>query len=138
MTILKTWLYLISTVENAAKLLKQLDDGGLTSPPLDPLFGPEPRRCPLDFLYGPTVSQRAYSNDDLRPALDAWDCGLITTHDLRRLCNEILNGRYTVEKAFNPASFQHGPKRFNRVILQNPWEKPNTYPSSRKRPYSSS
>lgn len=93
MNIVAAWLFMVGTPQNARKLRQRLD--GLKPPPLDQMFGPEPRQCPLTVLYGAEVSRRCYLNAKLRPALDAWDSGYVTTDDLRRWCLEIERGRYT-------------------------------------------
>lgn len=88
-----TWLYLIGSAENARKLRARID--GLKPPPLDPMFGVEPKQCPLTVIYGAEMSRRVYADPSLRPALDAWDIGAVTAADLRRWCLEIERGRYT-------------------------------------------
>lgn len=86
------WLFLIGTPERARKLRSRVDT--LKPPPLDPLFGPEPRQCPLTVLFGAEVSRKAYLNASLRPALDAWDSGYVEASDLRRWCLNIERGEY--------------------------------------------
>src|SRR5258708_4975331 len=93
MNIIKTWLYLVGTPARARKLRMRID--GLQSPPLDPMFGPEPLQCPLTVLYGAETSRRAYADPLIRPALDAWDTGAVSPADLRRWCIEIERGNYT-------------------------------------------
>lgn len=90
--VVKTWLVLIGTVQNATRLRARLTS--LKSPPLDALFGPEPLQCPLTVLYGAEVSRQAYANPTYRPALDAWDNGAVTPDDLRRWCLVIERGEY--------------------------------------------
>ncbi len=92
MNIVATWLFLVGTPERARKLRLRLD--GLKSPPLDALFGLEPKQCPLTVLFGAETSRRAYANAELRPALDAWDSEYVTVDDLRRWCLEIERGHY--------------------------------------------
>jgi hypothetical protein len=95
-----TWLYLIGTKRNAEILRARLT--GLKSPPLDPMFGPEPLQCPLTVLYGAEVSRQAYANPDLRSALDAWDNGSVSPDDLRRWCLTIEKGEYVTDLSFSP------------------------------------
>ena len=90
--VIQTWLYLVGTASRARKLRMRLD--GLQSPPLDPMFGPEPLQCPLTVLYGAETSRAAYADPSLRPALDAWDTGAVSPADLRRWCIEIERGNY--------------------------------------------
>lgn len=92
MNIYATWLYLIGNSTNAKRLRLRLE--GLKPPPLDALFGPEPKQCPLTVIYGAEVSRKAYADPMLRPALDSWDSGYLEITDLRRLCLEIETGRY--------------------------------------------
>lgn len=92
MNIYGTWLYLIGNATNAKRLRLRLE--GLKPPPLDALFGPEPKQCPLTVIYGAEVSRKAYADPLLRPALDSWDSGYLEITDLRRLCLEIETGRY--------------------------------------------
>lgn len=106
MNIIAAWLYLVGTPENARKLRSRLD--GLKSPPLDALFGPEPKQCPLTVMYGAETSRRAYANKNLRPALDAWDTGYVSVADLRRWCLEIERGCY------KGAVYSPIPRRFAR------------------------
>ena len=101
MNIVAAWLYMVGTPERARKLRARLD--GLKPPPLDPLFGPEPRQCPLTVIYGAETSRIASLTAGLRPALDAWDSGYVTTADLRRWCLEIERGRYS-GLVFKPAA----------------------------------
>jgi len=100
--IIQVWLYLIGTPANARKLRARLD--GLKSPPLDELFGPEPKQCPLTVMYNAEVSRRAYLDARLRPALDAWDTEYIDINDMRRYCLEIERGKYR-GPAFNASSY---------------------------------
>ena len=92
MNIVAAWLFMIATPANARKLRSRLDS--LKPPPLDPLFGPEPKQCPLTVIYGAEASRRAYLDRRLRPALDAWDTEYVTIADLRRWCLEIERGNY--------------------------------------------
>lgn len=87
------WMYLIGTAENARKLRARID--GLKPPPLDAMFGIEPRQCPLTVLYGAETSRKAYADARLRPALDLWDTDYVEAADLRRWCLEIERGHYT-------------------------------------------
>ena len=93
MNVIETWLYLIGTVERARKLRARVD--GLSSPPLDDNFGPEPPQCPTTVLFGSSRSRQLYADPRTRPALDAWDNGTVSKGDLRRWCLEIEKGRYT-------------------------------------------
>lgn len=92
MNLYSTWLFLIGSAVNAKRLRLRLE--GLKPPPLDQLFGPEPKQCPLTVIYGAEVSRKAYADPLLRPALDSWDSGYLDITDLRRLCLEIETGRY--------------------------------------------
>lgn len=92
MNVIETWLYLIGTPERAKKLRLRVD--GLESPPLDEKFGPEPAQCPTTVLFGAVTSRSLYVNPLYRPALDAWDTGMVSKADLRRYCLEIERGRY--------------------------------------------
>lgn len=107
MNIVAAWLYMIGTPERARKLRLRLD--GLKPPPLDPMFGPEPKQCPLTVIYGAEVSRKAYADPRLRSALDAWDTEYVTPADLRRWCVEIERGRYN-GPVFKPA-FASAPSR---------------------------
>lgn len=100
MNVVAIWLYLISTPANATRLRARLTS--LKSPPLDTLFGPEPLQCPLTVIYGAEVSRQVYANAALRPALDAWDNGSVTSDDLRRWCLTIEKGEYASDSTFDP------------------------------------
>jgi hypothetical protein len=78
-------------------------------------------------LYGAEVSRQAYANPALRPALDAWDTGMVTPDDLRRWClviegtdgpveyvhrfNPMLNASAVSQKAYAYASLQREAER---------------------------
>ena len=99
---------LIGTKERAVKLRARIES--LKPPPLDPLFGPEPRQCPLTVLYGGEVSRRAYLDPALQPALDAWDTQYIGDVELKRLCTYIELGQYN-GPVFDPVAFLARPRR---------------------------
>lgn len=84
------WIRLIGTKENARRLRVRLDS--LKPPALDPLFGPEPKQCPLTVLYGAEVSRQVYALPAWRSVLDAWDNETVTASDLRRYCLAIERG----------------------------------------------
>lgn len=106
------WLYLIGTPERAKKLRKRLDF--LRPMPLvDQHMGQmvcnqcerrypkgtkvcphEPKQCPTAAMYNNRVSQKLYANPELRPAMDAWDSGLVTPADILRYCLYIERGQY--------------------------------------------
>lgn len=111
------WLFMIGTPERARKLRARLD--GLKSPPLDPMFGPEPKQCPLTVLYGAQGSRDAYADPKLRPALDAWDTGYVSVADLHRWCLEIERGNYNLYNGLKPAS-KHAPSRASRASAAGP------------------
>lgn len=137
MNVIATWLYLIGTAANAKKLRKRLEYG-LTPPPLDPLFGKEPPQCPLTVLYGAELSRRAYTNDSIRPALDAWDNGEVDSNDLIRYCVEIEKNRYN-GPVFTTDSLIYGALPIRRVYLADPWAIVQTRtqtPSRRRAPAS--
>lgn len=92
MNIISTWLYLIGTPDRARKLRLRVD--GLVSPPLDESFGEEPPQCPTTVLFGAAVSRALYANPYTRPALDAWDTGMVTKSDIRRYCLAVERGQY--------------------------------------------
>lgn len=92
MNIISTWLFLIGNPERARKLRLRVD--GLISPPLDEAFGPEPVQCPTTVLFGASTSRSLYTNPRYRPALDAWDTGMVSKSDIRRYCLAIEKGQY--------------------------------------------
>lgn len=95
------WLYLIGTPARAKKLLRLLPR--IAEPQLD-IHGEslqsltysvmEPAICPTRIMFGEHESHRLYANPELRPALDAWDTGLITKRDIFTLCNHVASGKY--------------------------------------------
>lgn len=86
------WMELINTVDRAKKLRQRLDR--LESPPLDETFGPEPLQCPTTVLFGAEVSRLLYADPNYRPALDAWDTGMVEKSDLWKWCLAVENGQY--------------------------------------------
>jgi|ERR1043166_1863856 hypothetical protein len=92
MNVVQTWLYLIGNPERAKKLRSRVD--GLKPPVLDPEFGPEPKQCPTTILFDAKTSRKLYADPLTRPALDAWDCGLVDKDDLWAWCNYVERGLY--------------------------------------------
>ena len=85
------WLVLIGTAANARKLRMLIEklpaavvdgDGRIV----------EPAMCPTIPRFGMRESARLYADPTFRPALDAWDTGLITKQDIVRLCH-VIEGR---------------------------------------------
>lgn len=64
------WLELIDSPDRALRLLAAYN-------------GPTAwRGCPSAALYSQEESYRLYANPRFRPALDAWDTGLVTRRDI--------------------------------------------------------
>jgi hypothetical protein len=78
--VVQAWLELIGTPQRANVLL-----GAANSP------WPE---CPSQVLLGERVSQTAYANPRYRPALDAWDTGLVTRRDVLGWAKYVASGAY--------------------------------------------
>ena len=65
MNVVQLWLDIIGTAERAQRLLS------------------EPwASCPSVLLEGQEGSYRLYANPKYRPALDAWDTGMVTRRDI--------------------------------------------------------
>lgn len=78
------WLYLIGTPQRARKLRLLIDraqDAVLANGKIV-----EPALCPTRILFGEHESHRIYANEQLRPALDAWDTGSISKTEIVELC----------------------------------------------------
>lgn len=116
MNLVSLWLNLIGTPERARKLRARLDN--LSSPELDPSFGPEPAQCPTTVLFGAEVSRKLYTDPDFRPALDAWDSGEVSKGDLRRYCLWIEKG-HTVP-TFSPDAFWL--ERLHSASIENAYQ----------------
>lgn len=97
--VIEVWLYLIGNSERARKLRMRVD--GLVPPPLDELYGPEPCQCPTTVLFGANVARKLYVDPVTRPALDAWDTGMVSKADIRRYCLDIERSKYH-GPIFNP------------------------------------
>lgn len=87
------WLELIGTATKAKKLRPRL--ATLKPPVLDPEFGPEAAQCPTTVLFGYGESRKLYANPRYRPALDAWDNGMVSVEDLTTWCYWVERGNYT-------------------------------------------
>lgn len=94
---IQAWLYIIGTRERARKLLKVLDKlPGATVArdeflQQDVTYAP---MCPTQILFGAKEAGKVYADPQLRPALDAWDNGALTKHDIRRFAQWIERGKY--------------------------------------------
>lgn len=53
---------------------------------------PQTPQCPTILLYGAKGSDELYCDPLVRPALDGWDVGRITSFDIARWAKWILNG----------------------------------------------
>jgi hypothetical protein len=65
---------------------------------------PQTPTCPTVILYGQQGSNRLYTDFKLRPALDAWDTGRVTSYDIVRWAKHVLNGEtYGADKPHEAA-----------------------------------
>lgn len=97
MNYIQAWLYIIGTKERARKLLKVLDKLPGITRGIDPYLGIEvkyPPMCPTQILFGAKEAGRLYADPELRPALDAWDMGVLNKQDIRRFAQSIDRGHY--------------------------------------------
>ena len=112
-SVVKTWLYLIGTPERAERLneeiwrldgLRHRNCGGdikrrvcqKCSRPIArvAIMAAEPKPSPEVILFGILTSRQLYADPEIRPALDAWDCGLVGKADIKRFAEWIMEGRY--------------------------------------------
>lgn len=95
------WIALVKTPANARKLLKMFDRlpqakfsditvYGVDGLPTTIMRQRVPAMCPTQLLYGAKESEKLYLNEKFRPALDAWDTGVITKEYLTKLCFGII------------------------------------------------
>lgn len=98
MNSISAWLYIIGTRERAKKLLKVLDRLPGETVAKDEFLGTQityAPMCPTQILFGAKEAGKIYADPELRPALDAWDSGELSRHDIRRFAQWVERGKYT-------------------------------------------
>ena len=60
---------------------------------------PQTPNCPTVILYGQRGSDDLYCDPYIRPALDAWDVGKITSFDIVRWSRFVMNGEQHARRA---------------------------------------